>query len=270
MYMTLRTLYRQFLEVQDKNEWLKWVTDFVSTEKTGLGTRAACLLVLMVVEHEQPDRVPSLVEKFKQNGQMPQDLICAHVPGVTWTEAIWYLTLEKPSTSCLSNQQNQPLLLSCLPGFGINQPIYDLAPHRNIYIYKHYEGYWVLLAIIDMNVPFLANEKNADNKIPFYYTAGVSFQSPVAWLQKTADEFRSVVDKSHFIQSPIRMQLYLPNPKARIVNLEEMKNGQWADLDLQVVDRTNVRDHIRAVLVQNLPLYPEWQQIISDVRNRIS
>jgi hypothetical protein len=152
---------------------------------------------------------------------------------------------------------------------GINQPVYDLIPQNNLYIYKHNDGCWVLLAIMDKNVPVLANEKSSDNRFPFYFTAGESFVSPVAWMQKAAQEWQTVVESNKFVQTPVRMQLYLPHSGARIVNIDEMMAGPWAELDLQVLDRSDVHEHIRSVMLNRFSLSQEWQLIVSMVRERM-
>ena len=118
-------------------------------------------------------------------------------------------------------------------------------------------------------VPVLANEKSSDNRFPFYFTAGESFGSPVAWMQKAAQEWQTVIENTKFVRTPIRMQLYLPHSGARIVNIDEMMAGPWAELDLQVLDRSDVHEHIRSVMLNRVPLSQEWQRIVSMVRERM-
>ena len=270
VYHTLRILYGQVRDIADRSEWMKWITEYVAADRTGMVSTAAALLGVMLLEEREFKQAVILADKLTMAGRMPQNLMQAHVPGTTWTETVWSLTQDQqPSFLSTDLHRVQQLQLSCLPGMGINQPVYDLIPQNNLYIYKHNDGCWVLLAIMDKNVPVLANEKSSDNRFPFYFTAGESFGSPVAWMQKAAQEWQTVVENTKFVRTPIRMQLYLPHSGARIVNIDEMMAGPWAELDLQVLDRSDVHEHIRSVMLNRFPLSQEWQRIVSMVRERM-
>ena len=270
VYHTLRILYGQVRDIADRGEWMKWITEYVAADRTGMVSTAAALLGVMLLEEREFKQAAILADKLTMAGRMPQSLMQAHVPGTTWTETVWSLTQDQqPSFLSTDLHRVQQLQLSCLPGMGINQPVYDLIPQNNLYIYKHNDGCWILLAIMDKNVPVLANEKSSDNRFPFYFTAGESFGSPVAWMQKAAQEWQTVIESTKFVRTPIRMQLYLPHSGARIVNIDEMMAGPWAELDLQVLDRSDVHEHIRSVMLNRVPLSQEWQQIVSMVRERM-
>ena len=270
VYHTLRILYGQVRDIADRSEWMKWITEYVAVDRTGMVSTAAALLGVMLLEEREFKQAAILADKLTMAGRMPQSLMQAHVPGTTWTETVWSLTQDQqPSFLSTDLHSVQQLQLSCLPGMGINQPVYDLIPQNNLYIYKHNDGCWILLAIMDKNVPVLANEKSSDNRFPFYFTAGESFGSPVAWMQKAAQEWQTVIENTKFVRTPIRMQLYLPHSGARIVNIDEMMAGPWAELDLQVLDRSDVHEHIRSVMLNRVPLSQEWQRIVSMVRERM-
>lgn len=270
VYHTLRILYGQVRDIADRGEWMKWITEYVAADRTGMISTAAALLGVMLLEEREFKQAAILADKLTMAGRMPQSLMQAHVPGTTWTETVWSLTQDQqPSFLSTDLHRVQQLQLSCLPGMGINQPVYDLIPQNNLYIYKHNDGCWILLAIMDKNVPVLANEKSSDNRFPFYFTAGESFGSPVAWMQKAAQEWQTVIENTKFVRTPIRMQLYLPHSGARIVNIDEMMAGPWAELDLQVLDRSDVHEHIRSVMLNRFPLSQEWQRIVSMVRERM-
>ena len=270
VYHTLRILYGQVRDISDRSEWMKWITEYVAVDRTGMVSTAAALLGVMLLEEREFKQAAILADKLTMAGRMPQSLMQAHVPGTTWTETVWSLTQDQqPSFLSTDLHRVQQLQLSCLPGMGINQPVYDLIPQNNLYIYKHNDGCWILLAIMDKNVPVLANEKSSDNRFPFYFTAGESFGSPVAWMQKAAQEWQTVIENTKFVRTPIRMQLYLPHSGARIVNIDEMMAGPWAELDLQVLDRSDVHEHIRSVMLNRVPLSQEWQRIVSMVRERM-
>ena len=270
VYHTLRILYGQVCDIADRSEWMKWITEYVAADRTGMVPTAAALLGVMLLEEREFKQAVILADKLTMAGRMPQNLMQAHVPGTTWTETVWSLTQDQqPSFLSTDMHRVQQLQFSCLPGMGINQPVYDLIPQNNLYIYKHNDGCWILLAIMDKNVPVLANEKSSDNRFPFYFTAGESFGSPVAWMQKAAQEWQTVIENTKFVRTPIRMQLYLPHSGARIVNIDEMLAGPWAELDLQVLDRSDVHEHIRSVMLNRLPLSQEWQRIVSMVRERM-
>ena len=221
VYHTLRILYGQVRDIADRGEWMKWITEYVAADRTGMVSTAAALLGVMLLEEREFKQAAILADKLTMAGRMPQSLMQAHVPGTTWTETVWSLTQDQqPSFLSTDLHRVQQLQLSCLPGMGINQPVYDLIPQNNLYIYKHNDGCWILLAIMDKNVPVLANEKSSDNRFPFYFTAGESFGSPVAWMQKAAQEWQTVIESTKFVRTPIRMQLYLPHSGARIVNID--------------------------------------------------
>lgn len=270
VYQTLRILYGQTWDITDSCKWMKWITEYVAADRTGMVSTAATLLGVMLLEEREFKQAAILADRFTMAGRMPQSLIQAHIPGTTWTETVWSLTQDQqPSFLFTDLHRVQQLQLSFLPGSGINQPVYDLVPQNNLYIYKHIDGCWVLLAIMDKNVPVLANEKSSDNRLPSYYTAGESFVSPVAWMQKAAQEWQTVIESTKFVRTPLRMQLYLPHSGAKIVNIDEMMAGPWSELDLQVLDRSDVHEQIRSVMLYRFPLSQEWQRIVSMVRERI-
>ena len=204
--------------------------------------------------------------------QVPSVFREQRIKGWSYNETLFSLTEEYAGfgDKCRKEMPQNPSPLKTLDTkhplaryFKDISGVFVLSEENRVYAYRDKDGYLVLISYVDTASAVLGDEERFNDEPPLWFTDSGHFRSPVWAMKEVRGALQRMMAATQMARVPIRLEIVFVHEDCYLINIEDMWNYHWGNLNLTLFRKDKADSPLEAISYDRLPMHHLWQYYYS-------